>query len=52
MKAVEDVAVDQIPSEPETLDVENLEEIVFEGDNNKSTYVREVGTEFTPFNED
>ncbi|MFS7945359.1 hypothetical protein Hanom_Chr06g00523361 [Helianthus anomalus] len=52
MKAVEDVVVDQIPSEPEISYVENLEEIVFEGDNNKSTYVQEDGTEFTPFNED
>ncbi|MFS7917900.1 hypothetical protein Hanom_Chr03g00194631 [Helianthus anomalus] len=52
MKAVEDAAIDQIRSEPEASDLENLEEIVFEGDNNKSTYVREDGTEFIPFNED
>ncbi|KAJ0715941.1 hypothetical protein HanPI659440_Chr13g0507141 [Helianthus annuus] len=52
MKEIEDVAIDQIPSEPETADLENLEEIVFEGDNNKSTYVREDETEFIPFNED
>ncbi|MFS7911599.1 hypothetical protein Hanom_Chr02g00120051 [Helianthus anomalus] len=30
MKAIEDVAINQIPSEPETTDLENLEEIVFE----------------------
>ncbi|MFS7920526.1 hypothetical protein Hanom_Chr03g00225901 [Helianthus anomalus] len=29
MKAIEDAAIDQIPSEPETTDLENLEEIVF-----------------------
>ncbi|MFS7938094.1 hypothetical protein Hanom_Chr05g00435411 [Helianthus anomalus] len=52
MKAIDDVAIDNIPSEPQTADLENLEEIVFEGDNNKSTYVREDGTEFIPFNED
>ncbi|KAM0006804.1 hypothetical protein Hdeb2414_s0161g00818641 [Helianthus debilis subsp. tardiflorus] len=38
-KVVEDATIDQIPSETETTNLENLEEIVFEGDNNKSTYV-------------
>ncbi|MFS7894132.1 hypothetical protein Hanom_Chr00s001348g01680781 [Helianthus anomalus] len=52
MKAMEDVAIDQIPSEPETTDLEKLEDIVFEGDDNKSTYVREDRTEFDPFNKD
>ncbi|KAF5797548.1 hypothetical protein HanRHA438_Chr07g0292561 [Helianthus annuus] len=52
MKVIEDATIDQIPSEPETADLENLDEIVFEGDDNKSTYVQEDGTEFNPFNED
>ncbi|MFS7948053.1 hypothetical protein Hanom_Chr06g00555461 [Helianthus anomalus] len=38
IKVVEDATIDQIPSEPETANLENIEEIVFE--------------EFVPFNED
>ncbi|MFS7921215.1 hypothetical protein Hanom_Chr03g00234171 [Helianthus anomalus] len=52
MKAIDDAAIENIPSEPETSDLENIEEIVFEGDNNKSTYVQDDGTGFTPFNQD
>ncbi|KAM0019231.1 hypothetical protein Hdeb2414_s0026g00683141 [Helianthus debilis subsp. tardiflorus] len=51
MKVVEDATIDQIPSEPETADLDNLDEIVFEGNDSKSTYVREDGTEFNPFDE-
>ncbi|KAF5767103.1 hypothetical protein HanXRQr2_Chr14g0620431 [Helianthus annuus] len=52
MKTVDDAAIDNIPSEPEIAYLENIKEIVFKGDHNKSTYVREDGTEFIPFNED
>ncbi|MFS8024951.1 hypothetical protein Hanom_Chr16g01469321 [Helianthus anomalus] len=52
MKAIDDAAIDNIPSEPENADIENLDEIVFEGETRKSTYVREDGTEFNPFDED
>ncbi|MFS7956089.1 hypothetical protein Hanom_Chr07g00650451 [Helianthus anomalus] len=41
-----------MPSEPETADLENVEEIMFEGNYKKSSYVREDGTEFVPFNEE
>ncbi|KAJ0796974.1 hypothetical protein HanPI659440_Chr04g0168531 [Helianthus annuus] len=51
MKVVEDATIDQIPSEPEIADLDNLDEIVFEGDDSKSTYVREDGTELNPFDE-
>ncbi|KAJ0604129.1 hypothetical protein HanRHA438_Chr02g0057831 [Helianthus annuus] len=52
MKAIDDASIDNIPSEPETEDIENIDEIVFEGETRKSTYVREDGTEFNPFDED
>ncbi|MFS7977771.1 hypothetical protein Hanom_Chr10g00907881 [Helianthus anomalus] len=52
IKEIDDVVIDDIPSEPETANLENVEEIVFEGGDKKSTYVREDGTEFTPFNEE
>ncbi|KAJ0692507.1 hypothetical protein HanPI659440_Chr15g0586791 [Helianthus annuus] len=52
MKKIDDAAIDDIPSEPETTNLENVEEIVFEGGDKKSSYVREDGTEFTPFNEE
>ncbi|KAJ0718516.1 hypothetical protein HanLR1_Chr08g0271461 [Helianthus annuus] len=52
MKEVDDAEIDKIPSEPETTDLENVEEIVFEGDEKKSSYVREDGTEFAPLNEE
>ncbi|MFS8008238.1 hypothetical protein Hanom_Chr14g01270351 [Helianthus anomalus] len=46
MKIVDDATIDKIPSEPEVVNLEGLEEIVFEGDGKKSTYVRKDGTEF------
>ncbi|MFS8023040.1 hypothetical protein Hanom_Chr16g01446751 [Helianthus anomalus] len=52
MKAIDDAAIDNIPSEPENADIENLDEIVFEGETRKSTYVGEDGKEFNPFDED
>ncbi|KAJ0605345.1 hypothetical protein HanHA300_Chr02g0061981 [Helianthus annuus] len=52
MKAIDDASIDNILSEPETADIENIDEIVFEGETRKSTYVREDGTEFNPFDED
>ncbi|MFS8006889.1 hypothetical protein Hanom_Chr14g01254471 [Helianthus anomalus] len=39
MKEVDDAEIDKIPSEPKTADLENVEEIVFEGDVQKSSYV-------------
>ncbi|MFS8016132.1 hypothetical protein Hanom_Chr15g01364841 [Helianthus anomalus] len=41
-----------MPVEPETENVEKIEEIVFEGESNKSTYVHAGGTEFDPFDEE
>ncbi|MFS7919899.1 hypothetical protein Hanom_Chr03g00218031 [Helianthus anomalus] len=52
MKEIDDAAIEDILSEPKETNLENVEEIVFEGDNVKSTYMREDGTEFTPFNEE
>ncbi|KAM0046304.1 hypothetical protein Hdeb2414_s0009g00314611 [Helianthus debilis subsp. tardiflorus] len=52
MKIVDDAAIDKIPSEPEVVNLEGLDEIIFEGDVKKSKYVREDGTEFDLFNED
>ncbi|MFS7997419.1 hypothetical protein Hanom_Chr12g01141551 [Helianthus anomalus] len=52
MKKIDDAEIDQMSSEPETADVDNVEEIVFEGNEKKSSYVREYGTEFAPFNEE
>ncbi|KAJ0576590.1 hypothetical protein HanOQP8_Chr05g0183051 [Helianthus annuus] len=52
IKVVDDATIDEIPSEPEVANLDDLEEIVFEGDAEKSKYVREDGTEFNPFYED
>ncbi|MFS7948695.1 hypothetical protein Hanom_Chr06g00562931 [Helianthus anomalus] len=52
MKTVDDAVIDQMPIEPETADTENLDEIVFEGESSKSTYVRADGTEFDSFDEE
>ncbi|MFS7936687.1 hypothetical protein Hanom_Chr05g00418731 [Helianthus anomalus] len=52
IKVVDDATIDEIPSEPEVANLDDLEEIVFEGDAEKSKYVREEGTEFNPFYED
>ncbi|MFS7989930.1 hypothetical protein Hanom_Chr11g01052721 [Helianthus anomalus] len=41
-----------MPSEPETTNVENIEEIVFEGNEKKSSYVRQDRTEFATFDEE
>ncbi|KAJ0786538.1 hypothetical protein HanOQP8_Chr02g0072391 [Helianthus annuus] len=51
-REVDDAEIDKIPVEPETADVENIEEIVFEGESGKSSYVHEDGTEFAPFIEE
>ncbi|KAJ0616566.1 hypothetical protein HanIR_Chr02g0091981 [Helianthus annuus] len=52
MRDVNDDEIEKIPSEPESTSVENIDEIVFEGDVKKSSYVRQDGTEFAPFDED
>ncbi|MFS8004779.1 hypothetical protein Hanom_Chr13g01229761 [Helianthus anomalus] len=52
MKIVEDSVIDQMPIEQETDDTENIDEIVFEGETSKSTYVRVDGMEFNPFDEE
>ncbi|KAM0068136.1 hypothetical protein Hdeb2414_s0002g00069661 [Helianthus debilis subsp. tardiflorus] len=52
MKEVEDGDIDKMPVEPETVDIVNIEEIVFEGNDKKSLYVGEDGTKFAPFNEE
>ncbi|MFS7923984.1 hypothetical protein Hanom_Chr03g00267261 [Helianthus anomalus] len=46
MKTIEDSVIDQMSIKPETVDTENIDEIVFEGETNKSTYVRADGMEF------
>ncbi|MFS7978882.1 hypothetical protein Hanom_Chr10g00920671 [Helianthus anomalus] len=52
MKTIEDSVIDQMSVEPENADVENIEEIVFEGESSKSTYVRAGEMEFDPFDEE
>ncbi|KAJ0836758.1 hypothetical protein HanRHA438_Chr16g0770611 [Helianthus annuus] len=52
MREVDDEEIEKMPSEPESANVENIDEIVFEGDVKKSSYVRQDGTEFAPFDED
>ncbi|MFS7984769.1 hypothetical protein Hanom_Chr11g00990461 [Helianthus anomalus] len=44
--------IEKMPIEQETENAENIEEIVFEGETNKTTYVRVGGTEFDPFDEE
>ncbi|KAJ0762262.1 hypothetical protein HanOQP8_Chr04g0159391 [Helianthus annuus] len=52
MKVVDDNTINETPSEPDASNLDGLEEIVFEGDVEKSKYVREDDTEFNPFDED
>ncbi|MFS7930500.1 hypothetical protein Hanom_Chr04g00345041 [Helianthus anomalus] len=52
MKVVDDTTIDETPSEPDATNLDGLDEIVFEGDAEKSKYIREDGTEFNPFDED
>ncbi|KAF5788900.1 hypothetical protein HanXRQr2_Chr09g0364591 [Helianthus annuus] len=52
MRDINDDEVEKMPSAPESVNVENVDEIVFEGEVKKSTYVRQDGTEFAPFDED
>ncbi|MFS8018655.1 putative histone-like protein H-NS [Helianthus anomalus] len=52
MEIVDDATIDEIPSKPEVVNLEGLEEIVFEGDAGKSTYVLKDGTEFNQFDGD
>ncbi|KAF5759517.1 hypothetical protein HanXRQr2_Chr16g0742211 [Helianthus annuus] len=52
MKEVDDAEIYKMPVEPEAETVENIEEIVFEGETSKSTYVRADGMEFDSFDEE
>ncbi|KAM0063370.1 hypothetical protein Hdeb2414_s0003g00090121 [Helianthus debilis subsp. tardiflorus] len=52
MKVGDDTTIDETPSEPDETNLDGLDEIVFEGDVEKSKYVREDGTEFNPLDED
>ncbi|KAJ0540703.1 hypothetical protein HanHA89_Chr09g0319911 [Helianthus annuus] len=52
MRDIDDDEIDKMPSELESTDVENIEEIVFEGNEKKSSYVRQDRTEFAPFDDD
>ncbi|KAJ0826148.1 hypothetical protein HanRHA438_Chr17g0811101 [Helianthus annuus] len=52
MRDVDDEEIEKMPSEPESANVENVDEIVFEGGVKKSSYVRQDGTEFAPFDEE
>ncbi|KAJ0704588.1 hypothetical protein HanPI659440_Chr14g0564331 [Helianthus annuus] len=52
MRKIDDAEIERMPSEPDSTDVENVEEIVFEGNEQKSAYVRKDGTEFPQFDED
>ncbi|MFS8026670.1 hypothetical protein Hanom_Chr16g01489461 [Helianthus anomalus] len=45
MKDVDDAEIVKMPIEPETENEENVEDIVFEGETNKTTYVRADGME-------
>ncbi|MFS7977265.1 hypothetical protein Hanom_Chr10g00902011 [Helianthus anomalus] len=52
MKDVDDAEIEKMSIEPETEKAENIEEIVFEGETCKTTYVRADGMEFDPFDEE
>ncbi|MFS8030096.1 hypothetical protein Hanom_Chr17g01530081 [Helianthus anomalus] len=52
MKEIYDAEIEKIPIEPETENAENIEEIVFEGETNKTTYVCADGMGFDPFDEE
>ncbi|MFS8009234.1 hypothetical protein Hanom_Chr14g01282281 [Helianthus anomalus] len=52
MKTIEDSVIDQMSIEPETVDTENIDEIVFDGQTSKSTYVCADGMEFDLFDEE
>ncbi|KAF5802397.1 hypothetical protein HanXRQr2_Chr06g0259041 [Helianthus annuus] len=52
MRDIDDDEIEKMPSEPESTNVENIEEIGFEGNVKKSLYVRQDGTEFALFGED
>ncbi|KAJ0482247.1 hypothetical protein HanIR_Chr13g0651781 [Helianthus annuus] len=52
MRDVDDDEIEKMPSEPESSNANNIEEIVFKGNVKKSSYVRQDGTEFAPFDED
>ncbi|MFS7928172.1 hypothetical protein Hanom_Chr04g00317691 [Helianthus anomalus] len=52
MKVVDDTTINETPSEPNVTNLDGLDEIVFEGDVEKSKYVREDGTEFNLLDED
>ncbi|MFS7975730.1 hypothetical protein Hanom_Chr10g00884171 [Helianthus anomalus] len=52
MKEIDDAEIDKMSSKPETADLNNVKEIVFERNEKKSSYVREDGTEFAPFKEE
>ncbi|MFS7979263.1 hypothetical protein Hanom_Chr10g00925331 [Helianthus anomalus] len=52
MKTVEDSVIDRMPVEQEIVDTENIDEIVFERETSKSTYVRADGMKFDPFDEE
>ncbi|MFS7931299.1 hypothetical protein Hanom_Chr04g00354351 [Helianthus anomalus] len=45
MKKIDDVEIEKMPIELETENEENIEEIVFKGETNKTTYVRADGME-------
>ncbi|KAM0064375.1 hypothetical protein Hdeb2414_s0003g00102261 [Helianthus debilis subsp. tardiflorus] len=52
LKVVDDTTIDETPSEPDAANLDGLDEISFEGDVEKSKYVRGDGTEFNLFDED
>ncbi|KAJ0791127.1 hypothetical protein HanOQP8_Chr01g0002051 [Helianthus annuus] len=52
IRDIDDEEIKKMPSEPESSNVDNIEEIVFEGNIKKSSYVRQDGSEFAPFDED
>ncbi|MFS7979654.1 hypothetical protein Hanom_Chr10g00930291 [Helianthus anomalus] len=52
MKDFDDAEIDIMPIEPETVNAENIVEIVLEGETSKTTYVRADGMEFDPFDEE
>ncbi|MFS8021889.1 hypothetical protein Hanom_Chr16g01432781 [Helianthus anomalus] len=52
MKEIDDAETHKMLVELENENVEDIEEIVFEGESNKSTYVRAAGTKFDPFDEE
>ncbi|KAJ0475294.1 hypothetical protein HanRHA438_Chr13g0577211 [Helianthus annuus] len=52
MRKIDDAEIDKMSTETDTTNVEDIDEIVFEGEATRSTYVRNDGTELASFDKD